>query len=384
MRRLVVKFGSNILTNTRGTLAPAAMRRLVDQVATLHEQGAEVLIVSSGAVAAARARFPDLQRRSDLPAKQMLAAIGQVRLMHLYDRLFAAHGIAVAQALLAQGDIGSRQGYLNTRSTLLGLLHRRVVPVINENDVVATEEIKFGDNDTLSAIVAGLIDADLLLLLTDIDGLYTADPRRDRAATLIREVPVVTPRIERLAGGAGSTVGTGGMLTKVRAARLATEAGIPLIIANGRQPEAMARALAGTTGTRFLAAQVGLDARRRWLRANVGNRGALVVDDGAATALRHQGRSLLAAGVVDVQGRFDRGDAVQIQDRRGHVLGFGLTNYTASDVARIKGAHSAAIEAMLGYQHGAEIIHRDNLVVVPPDPAVDEVRAIAASGPIGG
>lgn len=371
MRRLVVKFGSNILTGTRGTLAPGAVRHLVDQVAALHGQGVEVLIVSSGAVAAARARFPDLQRRPDVPAKQMLAAIGQVRLMHLYDRLFAAHGIPVAQALLARGDIGSRQGYLNARSTLLGLLRRRVVPVVNENDVVATEEIKFGDNDTLSAIVAGLVDADLLLLLTDIDGLYTADPRRDRAATLIREVQAVTPQIERLAGGSGSAVGTGGMVTKVRAARLATEAGIPMIIADGRQPDAIAAALAGTVGTRFLAAPSGLDARRRWLRANVGNRGALVVDDGAATALRHHGRSLLAAGVVDVQGRFDRGDAVQIQDRAGRAVGFGLTNYTASDVARIKGAHSAAIETMLGYQHGAEIIHRDNLVVVPPELIAD-------------
>lgn len=191
MRRLVVKLGSNILTNSRGVLDPAAMRRLVDQVAALHREGTQTLIVSSGAVAAARSRFPDLRRRPDLPAKQMLAAIGQVRLMHLYDRLFAKHGVPVAQALLARGDLGTRQGYLNARSTLLGLLEHRVVPIINENDVVATDEIQFGDNDTLSAIVAGLVDADFLLLLTDIAGLYTADPRQDPQATLIREVPML-------------------------------------------------------------------------------------------------------------------------------------------------------------------------------------------------
>lgn len=371
MRRLVVKFGSNILAAPHGTLSPTAVRQLVDQVAALHGEGIEVLIVSSGAVAAARARFPDLRRRPDLPAKQMLAAIGQVRLMHLYDRLLARHGIAVAQALLARGDLSSRQGYLNARSTLLGLLRHGVVPVVNENDVVATEEIKFGDNDTLSAVVAGLIDADLLILLTDIEGLFTADPRHHPAATLIREVPVVTPAVEALAGGSGSANGTGGMITKLRAARLATEAGIPMSIVDGRFPGAIARAISGQSGTRFLPSASGLDARRRWLRAHLGGRGGLVVDDGAAAALRRQGRSLLAAGVVAVHGPFDRGDAVQVEDRGGQVVGFGLTNYAASDVQRLRGAHSSAIQATLGYYHGDEVIHRDNLVIAGPeeDPA---------------
>jgi glutamate 5-kinase len=343
------------------------MRRLVGQVTELHYGGTEVVVVSSGAVAAARARFPDLRLRPDLPAKQMLAAIGQVRLMHLYDRLFQSNGISVAQALLARGDLGSRQGYLNARSTLLGLLRHRVVPVINENDVVATDEIQFGDNDTLSAVVAGLVDADMLVILTDIDGLYTADPKHHPNATLIRRVPELTARIERLAGGSSSENGTGGMITKLRAARLATAAGIPMVIADGRLPGVLAAAVAGTAGTLFMAEHAGLDARRRWLRAHLGGRGAVLVDDGAARAVRSLGKSLLAAGVVDVQGRFDRGEPVEIRDMSGLVVGFGLSNYSAADVARIRGAHSGAINSVLGYHHGDEVIHRDNLVVVPID-----------------
>jgi glutamate 5-kinase len=390
MTRLVVKIGSNILTNGQGVLSTAAMRRLVDQLADLHRGGTAVTVVTSGAVAAARARFPDLQRRPDLPAKQMLAAIGQVRLMHLYNRLFSRHGIAVAQALLARSDIDTRQRYLNARSTLLGLLEQRVVPIINENDVVVADEIKFGDNDTLSAVVALLLDADLLLILTDIAGLYTADPRRDSAATLIREVPVLTPAIEALAGGSGSRHGTGGMVTKLRAARLATDVGIPLIIADGRLPNSMQLAVAGRIGTRFHARAGGLDARRRWLRAHLGGKGAIVVDDGAARALRRQGRSLLAAGVVEVQGRFDRGEPVEIRDRRDEIVGFGLSNYTAADLQRIQGAHSGAIAAVLGYQHGDEVIHRDNMVVLPAtfadvqeDPGVQDTAILGARRDIG-
>ncbi|MGH2411724.1 MAG: glutamate 5-kinase [Chloroflexota bacterium] len=364
---MVVKLGSNILTSDRGVLDRGAIHHLVAQVAELHASGAEALIVSSGAVAAARARFPDLRRRPDLPAKQMLAAIGQVRLMHLYDRLFARHGIAVAQALLAPGDLGTRQGYLNARGTLLGLTRHRVVPVINETDVVATDEIQFGDNDTLSAVVAGLVDADLLVILTDIAGLYTADPRRDTQAVLIREVPAVTERIERLAGGSSSVVGTGGMITKLRAARLATDAGIPMVIADGRIADGLTQAVAGTIGTHFLAQGNGLDARRRWLRAHLSGRGGLMVDEGAARALRRQGRSLLPAGVAGVEGHFARGEPVEVRDNRGMVIGYGLANYAATDAVRILGAQSGAIPRILGYTHGDELIHRDNLVILPPE-----------------
>jgi glutamate 5-kinase len=363
--RLVVKFGSNVLTNGHGDLDHIAMRQLVAQVSLLHRRGTEVVIVSSGAVAAARARFPDLRRRPDIPAKQMLAAIGQVRLMQLYDRFFNDYRIPVAQALLARGDLGTRQGYLNARSTLQGLLRQRVVPIVNENDVVATEEIKFGDNDTLSAVVAGLVDADLLVLLTDIDGLFTADPRHDPQATLIRDVPRLTAKIERLAGGAGSSRGTGGMVTKLRAARFASTAGIPTIIARGGGETALSDAIAHRQGTYFHPEAEGLDARRRWLRAHLGGKGAIVVDHGASRALRGEGRSLLPIGVVDVRGRFDRGEPVEVRDRCDRVVGYGLSNYAAADVARILGRHSDAIAGVLGYTHGDEIIHRDNLVVVP-------------------
>jgi glutamate 5-kinase len=366
VRRVVVKLGSNILAGGRGTLDRQSVQGLVNQVAAMHHSGTEMLIVSSGAVAAARARFPDLRRRPDLPAKQMLAAIGQVRLMHLYDRLFARHGIAVAQALLAPGDLGTRQGYLNARGTLLGLTRHRVIPIVNENDVVATDEIQFGDNDTLSAVVAGLVDADLLVILTDIAGLYTTDPRRDPEAMLIREVPVVTEQIERLAGGSGSRFGTGGMITKLRAARLATEAGIPMVIADGRLENGLAQAMAGQIGTRFLAEGGGLSARHRWLRAHLSGRGAVVVDEGAAQAIQNKGRSLLPAGVAEIEGRFERGQPVEVRDRRGSVIGYGLANYGAGDATRILGAHSTAIEKILGFTHGEELIHRDNLVVLPP------------------
>jgi glutamate 5-kinase len=379
VRRLVVKLGSNLLADDRGDLSRMAMRRLVDQLADLHRSGIEVAVVSSGAVAAARGRFSDLRDRPDLPAKQVLAAIGQVRLMQLYDRFFNDHGIPVAQALLAPGDLGRRRGYLNARSTLLGLLRNRIMPIINENDVVATDELKFGDNDTLSAVVAGLIDADLLLILTDIAGLFTADPRRDPAATLIREVPKLTARVERLAGGSGSTHGTGGMVTKLRAARLATSAGIPSVIADGRVDGAIRQALAGGIGTRFQAAGDRLDARRRWLRAHVGGRGAVVVDDGASRALRYLGRSLLPVGVVHVLGKFEQGDSVEVRDRRGHIVAYGLSNYSSLDAHRIMRSHSECIRTILGYSHGDEVIHRDNLVVVAADPD-DMAAEVDSSG----
>ncbi len=367
VQRLVVKLGSNLLANERGELVHSAMRQLVEQLAELHRSGSEVVVVSSGAVAAARARFPDLRHRPDLPARQMLAAIGQVRLMQLYDRFFNDHRIPVAQALLSPGDLGRRHGYLNARSTLLGLLRNRVVPIINENDVVATDELRFGDNDTLSAVVAGLVDAELLLILTDIAGLYTADPRRDPTATLVREVPILTTRLERQAGGSGSRHGTGGMVTKLRAARLATSAGIPTVIADGREVQAIQRAIAREIGTYFQASADRLDARRRWLRAHLGGKGAVVVDDGASRALRYLGRSLLPIGVTQVLGKFDQGDPVAVRDRQGQTVAYGLTNYSSLDAHKIRGNHSECIQAILGRHNGDEVIHRDNLVVLAED-----------------
>ncbi len=364
-RRLVVKLGSNLLTDRKGQLDVRFLRRMVGELADLHAQGRDLVVVSSGAVAAGRPAFASLASRHDIPARQMLAAVGQVRLMGAYARLFGRRGITVGQALLARSDIAERQGYLNARLALLGLLERRMVPIINENDVVAIDELKFGDNDNLAAVVAGLVDADLLVILTDIDGLYTADPRRDPTATLIAQVTTLDASVERLAGGAGSAHGTGGMLTKVQAARVSARAGIPLIIANGRRPGVVGRAAAGEpVGTLFSASQDRPDARRRWLAARVGARGAVRVDAGAAQAIARGGKSLLAAGVTDVEGRFGRGDPIDVRAAGGATIAAGLTNYASSDLQRIRGAQSRQIEELLGYQYGDEVIHRNNLVVL--------------------
>jgi len=364
-RRLVVKLGSNLLTDRKGQLDVRFLRRMVGELADLHAQGRDLVVVSSGAVAAGRPAFASLASRHDIPARQMLAAVGQVRLMGAYARLFGRRGITVGQALLARSDIAERQGYLNARLALLGLLERRMVPIINENDVVAIDELKFGDNDNLAAVVAGLVDADLLVILTDIDGLYTADPRRDPTATLIAQVTTLDASVERLAGGAGSAHGTGGMLTKVQAARVSARAGIPLIIANGRRPGVVGRAAAGEpVGTLFSASQDRPDARRRWLAARVGARGAVRVDAGAARAIAQGGKSLLAAGVTDVEGRFGRGDPIDVRAAGGATIAAGLTNYASSDLQRIRGAQSRQIEELLGYQYGDEVIHRNNLVVL--------------------
>ncbi len=364
-RRLVVKLGSNLLTDRKGQLDVRFLRRMVGELADLHAQGRDLVVVSSGAVAAGRPAFASLASRHDIPVRQMLAAVGQVRLMGAYARLFGRRGITVGQALLARSDIAERQGYLNARLALLGLLERRMIPIINENDVVAIDELKFGDNDNLAAVVAGLVDADLLDILTDIDGLYTADPRRDPTATLITQVTTLDASVERLAGGAGSAHGTGGMLTKVQAARVSARAGIPMIIANGRRPGVVGRAAAGEpVGTLFSASQDRPDARRRWLAARVGARGAVRVDAGAARAIAQGGKSLLAAGVTDVEGRFGRGDPIDVRAAGGATIAAGLTNYASSDLQRIRGAQSRQIEELLGYQYGDEVIHRNNLVVL--------------------
>jgi len=363
--RLVVKLGSNLLTDRKGQLDVRFLRRMVGELANLHAQRRDLVVVSSGAVAAGRPAFASLASRHDIPARQMLAAVGQVRLMGAYARLFGRRGITVGQALLARSDIAERQGYLNARLALLGLLERRMIPIINENDVVAIDELKFGDNDNLAAVVAGLVDADLLVILTDIDGLYTADPRRDPTATLIAQVTTLDASVERLAGGAGSAHGTGGMLTKVQAARVSARAGIPMIIANGRRPGVVGRAAAGEpVGTLFSASQDRPDARRRGLAARVGARGAVRVDAGAARAIAQGGKSLLAAGVTDVEGRFGRGDPIDVRAAGGATIAAGLTNYASSDLQRIRGAQSRQIEELLGYQYGDEVIHRNNLVVL--------------------
>lgn len=373
--RLVVKVGTGVLTGGTRTLNLAQMATLARQIAALRGQGNQVLLVSSGAVAAGRSRLPLDRVRKDVPAKQMLAAIGQHLLMQMYDRLFQEHGITVAQTLLTRADLRDRQGYLNARNTLLGLLQHGVLPIINENDVVDVEEIRldadnrlFGDNDNLAAMVANLVDAHLLVNLTNAGGLYTADPRRDPQATLIAEVPRISKAIEALAGGAGTDQGTGGMRTKITAAKLATASGIEVVIAPGTEPDVLLRVAAGESiGTRFYPQKSRREARARWILSALASRASVYIDGGASEAIRTRGRSLLAAGVVSTEGRFGRGDPIAVLGPDGERIACGLANYSSVDIEQIKGRHSQDIAERLGYVFGQEVIHRDNLVVLTAD-----------------
>jgi len=367
-RRIVAKFGTSLLTGGSDHLNQDIMSGLVAQVAQLHKQELELIIVSSGAIASGRHKLGLTKKLRGIPFKQVLASVGQNRLMQVYEQLFSQHNITVAQALLTRAGLSDRAGYLNARNTLLALLELRVLCIVNENDVVAVDEIqeaKFGDNDNLSAMVANLVDADLLLLLTDIAGLYTADPSRDPEARLIPQVEVIDSEIERLAAGTSGGLGTGGMITKIEAAKLATASGIRVVIADGREPDIILRLAAGeSAGTRFVPTTSKLESRQRWMLSGLSTKGKLVVDSGAALALRRQKRSLLAAGIKEVQGKFERGDIVNIYDPQGSRLGCGITNYGSGDIGAIQGAHSKKIAALLGYDYGSEVVHRNNLVVL--------------------
>ena len=366
--RIVAKFGTSLLTGGSERLDRDVMSSLVAQVARLHKRGREVVVVSSGAIASGRHRLGLARKLKGIPFKQVLASVGQYYLMQAYERLFQQHDITVAQALLAKTDLVDRAGYLNARNTLLALLELKVLCIVNENDVVAVDELeeaRFGDNDNLSAMVANLIDADLLLLLTDAAGLYTADPHRDTNARLISEVKQIDSEIERLAADTYGDLGTGGMITKLEAARLATASGVTVVIADGREPDVILRVAGGeAVGTRFLPVASKLESRKRWMLSGLSTKGRLVVDSGAAVALRKQKRSLLAAGIREVEGTFQRGDIVNIYDPGGVQLGCGITNYGSADINAIKGAHSRKIITLLGYDYGSEVVHRNNLVVL--------------------
>ena len=367
-KRLVVKLGTNLLTAGTDRLDLGVMATLVEQVARLHHRGLELLIVSSGAIAAGRHKLGLAMKRRDIPFKQVLASVGQSSLMHAYEQFFAWHGITVAQALLTKADLSDRAGYLNARNTLSALLELGVVCIVNENDVVAIDEIqeaRFGDNDNLSAMVANLVDADLLLILSDIPGLYSADPHRDPGARLIRRVEGIDAEVERLAGKVGSQRGTGGMVTKIEAAKLATASGVTVVIADGREPDVLIRLVAGEpVGTLFPPAMGKMESRKRWMLSGLSSKGRVVVDGGAVSALKRQKRSLLPTGVTEVGGDFHRGDAIDIVDPQGNRIGCGISNYAAGDVAVIKGVRSDRIAALLGYEYGAEIVHRNNLVML--------------------
>jgi glutamate 5-kinase len=366
--RVVAKFGTSLLTAGTTRLNMERMADLVDQISRLHHQGVEVIIVTSGAIASGREKLGLTKKAKGVALKQVLASVGQSRLMNIYEELFNRHNITVGQALLTKSVLSDRAGYLNTRNTLLASLEMGVIPIINENDVVAVDEIgeaRFGDNDNLSAMVANLIDADLLLILTDIAGLYTADPNKDPSASLIPLVEKIDDQIENLVSGSTSGLGTGGMVTKIEAAKLAAESGVTVVIANGSEKDILVRVTGGkAVGTRFLPIKNKLDSRERWLLSGLCTRGKLTVDDGAALALKQKNCSLLAAGILEVEGVFQRGDIVDICDLHGVKLGSGITNYTSVEVQAIKGAHSEKINALLGYDYGSELVHRNNLVIL--------------------
>ena len=363
---IVVKLGTSTLTDGTPALSPARMVDLARQAAQLHQQGCQVVLVSSGAMAAGRERlaFPHLPK--DIPAKQMLSAVGQPRLMALYEQFFNIYKLTVAQVLLTKTDLADRSRYLNSRNTLSALLAQRVIPIINENDTVATEEIRLGDNDNLSALVANLIEADLLVILTDQAGLFTADPRADPSAKLISEITSrsIPKFIWEAASGVGK-LGTGGMFTKLQAADLARRSGATVIIAAGDEENVLTRLAAGESiGTRFSPLTTTLESRKRFILAGGNNlRGVITVDAGAEKALR-KGGSLLPVGVTAVKGKFERGDTVKVINKSGSEVARGLVNYTATELGSIFGRKSKEIEAILGSDYEDEVIHRNNLVLL--------------------
>ncbi|MDH5324208.1 MAG: glutamate 5-kinase [Gammaproteobacteria bacterium] len=364
-KRWVVKIGSSLLTAQGRGLDQQAITQWVEQVAHLHRQGMEVILVSSGAVAEGMMRLGWSERPRALFELQAAAAVGQMGLVQAYESRFQKHGIHTAQILLTHEDLSDRQRYLNARSTLLSLLRLKVVPVINENDTVTTEEIQFGDNDSLAALVANLVEAEALLLLTDQDGLYRQDPRVHPDAELIEQEHASEPALDQMVCGDPGKLGRGGMFTKVRAARLAARSGATTVIANGSTEAVIRKVLDGEAlGTVLLPDKEPLAARKQWLAGHLQCRGRLVLDAGAVKVLRESGRSLLPVGVKKVEGQFRRGELVQCLDQQGREVARGLVNYAAVEAGKIVGQPSSAIESILGYVDEPELIHRDNLVLV--------------------
>ncbi len=364
-RRVVVKVGSGLITTPgHGPSAPIIGRLAADLAALVRERR-EVALVSSGAIATGTARLGLGAKPRSIPEKQAAAAVGQSALMWHYEQAFKKHGLKVGQVLLTGQDISDRSRYLNARNTLLALLDFGVLPIVNENDTVAVEEIKVGDNDNLAALVAHLIDADLLVLLTDVEGLYTGDPLRDPTARRLDIVKAITPDIQRLVFDATAGVSVGGMSTKLEAAQKANASGIPMVIASGREPGILQRVLRGEdVGTYFQPRDDRLAARKRWIAFAVPPQGRLLVDAGAKKALTERGKSLLPSGLVEVEGQFQAGEVVALAESEGQEFARGLVNYDAGELRKIRGAKTRDIEKTLGYKSFDEVIHRDNLVVL--------------------
>jgi glutamate 5-kinase len=363
VRRVVIKIGSGVISGTDG-LDDQVIENLAADVTELLDRGYEVVLVSSGAVAAGKGALGISGRPATIPLKQAAAAVGQSRLMRAYKEAFRRGSHTVAQVLLTRDDLANRRRYLNARNTLMALLDCKVVPIINENDTVVVEEIRFGDNDNLSALVTNLVEANLLVILSDVDGLFDSDPKRHADARLIPVVERITPELEASAGDTGNDLGTGGMGTKVKAAKRATLSGVGTVIVNGRTPQVLRRLFAGEElGTYFLPARDRMTAKKHWIAFTKKPRGKLFLDAGARRALVEGGKSLLPSGITGVEGSFDRGDAVRLCDGAGEEFATGVTNYSLPEVLHIMGRKSSEIEAILGYKYFDEVVHRDNLVL---------------------
>ena len=363
-RRIVVKVGSSLVTDEGRGLDAEAIGLWCSQLAQLVQDGREVIMVSSGAIAEGMKRLGWASRPKAIHELQAAAAVGQMGLVQVYESKLRERGIGSAQVLLTHADLADRERYLNARSTLLTLIQLGEVPVINENDTVVNDEIKFGDNDTLGALVANLVEADLLIILTDQKGLFTADPRKDPLATLVQEAQAGDPALEAMAGGAGSSIGRGGMLTKILAAKRAAGSGASTVIAWGREPDALLRLSRGEPiGTLLVAQTAKNQARKQWIADHLQMRGSVTVDAGAVVKVRDEGKSLLPIGMTSVQGEFSRGDVIAVRDDRGLEIARGLANYTSAEARLICGKSSAEFERLLGYTGEPEMLHRTNLVL---------------------
>lgn len=381
VRRVVVKLGSSVVTTDKG-LDRITIRNIVEDVCRCTDEGMEFIIVSSGAIAAGVRRIKLKGGAKTIPQKQAAASIGQTRLMAAYEEAFEAHGVKVGQMLLTRDDLAHRRRYLNARNTLMTLLSWGVVPIINENDTVVVEEIQFGDNDNLSALVATLADADLLIALTDMEGLMDCDPRTNPEACLIPLVEEITPSIRELACGSGSSVGRGGMQSKLEASSKAGFSGIPTIIARGKVPGIISRITDGEVcGTLILPAKERISARKHWIRYNIAPEGSVTIDDGAVRAVLGHGKSLLPIGVTGVGGHFEHGAAVFIEDAGGHRIAMGLCNYSSDEMDKIKGRQTAEIHWLLGYRRNDEVVHVDNMVLLDMDQPVQSGNASPPNAP---
>jgi glutamate 5-kinase len=363
-RRIVVKVGSSLVTNEGRGLDEAAIGEWCRQMALLAQEGREVIMVSSGAIAEGMKRLGWATRPQEIHALQAAAAVGQMGLAQMYETKLRENGLGSAQVLLTHADLADRERYLNARSTLLTLLQHKVLPVINENDTVVNDEIKFGDNDTLGALVANLVEADALVILTDQKGLYTADPRKNPAAEFVHEARAGDPKLEAMAGGVGSSIGSGGMITKILAAKRAAGSGASTVIAWGREPDALIRLCQGEAiGTLLVAQTQKQQARKQWMADHLQLRGAVTIDPGAASKLQAEGKSLLAIGMTQVEGDFSRGDVIAIRDVSGLEIARGLANYASAEARLICRKPSSEFEGLLGYIAEPEFVHRDNLIL---------------------